>query len=59
MAAEMRLSDLGRSEEFGRPPGRVITIGQLADWLSLRNKRLVRDQTSQGIRVELTAWTDQ
>jgi hypothetical protein len=59
MVAEMRLSDPGRSDEFGRPPGRVITIGQLARWLSLRNKRLVRDQTSHSIRVELTAWTDQ
>jgi hypothetical protein len=59
MVAGMRLSDRGRADEFERPPGRVVTIGQLARWLSLRNKQLVRYQTSHSIRVELTAWTEQ
>ena len=61
MLAEMRAADSGRLDEFGRPHGRVITVGQLAHWLSLRKREMARHRgaASNGIRVELTAWTDE
>ena len=36
MANEMRAANDGRSDEFGRTHSRVITLGQLAHWLSMR-----------------------
>jgi hypothetical protein len=61
MLAEMRTADSGRLDEFGRPRGRVIAVGQLAHWLALRNREMARHHgaASNGIRVELTAWTDE
>ena len=59
--AEMRISDTGKLDEFGRPRGRVITVGQLAHWLALRNKEIARRNgaASDAVRVEVAAWTDQ
>ena len=38
----MRAANDGRSDEFWRTHSRVITVGQLTHWLSMRNKELVR-----------------
>lgn len=61
LLAEMRVSDSEKLDEFGRPHGRVITVAQLAHWLALRNKEMVRrnGSASKAVRVEVTAWTDQ
>jgi hypothetical protein len=61
MLAEIRLSGSEKSDEFRCSRGRVITVVQLAHWLALRNKEMVRHggSPSNGVRVEVTAWTDQ
>ena len=61
MAGEMRATNEGRSDEFGRTRSRVITVGQLTHWLSMRNKELVRRNgaANGAVLVEVLAWSDQ
>jgi hypothetical protein len=37
--AETRISEPCTSDELRRPRGRVVTVAQLTQWLSLRNKQ--------------------